>query len=180
MKSYLDQLIHHKMADLSENPRNEDASKKLMEGTYCSLLLFNKLQRILLDAYLREPTDQPAGEFEKFLKKILIRKLKRVIISGKRGRGVFCSMNRHKKVRKNVNNALGDPNETKALTSTKLRKHQATISQILRMDNGDLDQLATFISTKTHKEWYRLPSNIYQTAKVSKILILSQKNNIDQ
>lgn len=31
---------------------------------------------------------------------------------------------------------------------------------------------------KTHAEWYRLPSDIYQTAKIAKILLLSQGDNV--
>lgn len=84
--------------------------------------------------------------------------------------------------RKHVTLALGDPAKTSTLTSTKLRKHLATISQILKMDSGELEQLATFMghTSKTHSEWYRLPSDVYQTAKVSKLLMLAQNNSIDQ
>lgn len=32
----------------------------------------------------------------------------------------------------------------------------------------------------THEEWYRLPSDIYQTAKISKLLLLAQGNTINQ
>lgn len=226
MKNYLDELILNAKNNLKENCKNEEAYKKLIEGTYCSLLLFNKrrvgeLQRILLDTYLKVPKNQPSGEFEKLLsptEKILINKLKRIVIRGKRGRGVpvlfdkvtqegldltiqhrnnffethnpylfgvchseSCISGYHV-FRKHVNQALGDQNKTATLTSTKLRKHLATISQILKMGNEDLEQLATFMghTTKTHNEWYRLPSDIYQTAKVSKILLLAQNNTIDK
>ncbi|CAH0563045.1 unnamed protein product [Brassicogethes aeneus] len=49
------------------------------------------------------------------------------------------------------------------------------------MDNGEREQLATFMghTSKTHNEWYRLPSDIYQTAKVSNILVMAQKNSIE-
>lgn len=79
--------------------------------------------------------------------------------------------------KKHVQLALGDKHKTAVLTSSKLRKHLATIAQILKMNNEDLEQLATFMghTTKTHNEWYKLTSDIYQTAKVSKILLLAQK-----
>lgn len=82
--------------------------------------------------------------------------------------------------RKHVINALNDPSKTATLTSTKLRKHLATISQILRMGQEELEQLASFMghTTKTPQEWYRLPQDLYQIAKVSKVLLMSQKSSI--
>lgn len=84
--------------------------------------------------------------------------------------------------RKHASFGLGDPSKTSSLTSTKLRKHLATITQILKMDTDDLEQLASFMghTMKTHSEWYRLPSDVYQTAKVSKILLHAQNNSIDK
>lgn len=35
-------------------------------------------------------------------------------------------------------------------------------------------------TTKTHNEWYRLPPDIHQTAKVSKMLLLPQNSCICQ
>ncbi|KAK9717198.1 Transposase IS4 [Popillia japonica] len=63
----------------------------------------------------------------------------------------------------------------------KIRKEVAAVN-VLNMGNGELEQLATLMghSTKTHSEWYRLPSDLYQTAKVSKILLLAQNNSIDR
>lgn len=226
MKMYLDELLLNAKIKLSQNNKDEDAYKTIIEGSYCSLLLFNKrrvgeLQRILLNTYLNVQKNEPSGDFEKLLsptEKILIKKLKRIVIRGKRGRGVpvlfdkvtiealelavrlrnnfyesyntylfgtchseSCISGYHV-FRKHVQFALGDPNKTRSLTSTKLRKHLATMAQILKMDNEDLEQLASFMghTTKTHNEWYRLPSDIYQTAKVSKILLLAQNNSVDQ
>lgn len=171
------------------------------------------------EAHINE--DIASGDFEKLLspaEKIYIKKLKRIVIRGKRGRGVpvlfdqrtkealdltiSCRSNFHQisniylfelcstegpisgyhVFRKHVTKALGDPKKVASLTSTKLRKHLATISQILKMDNEELEQLAGFMghSTKTHQEWYRLPSDIYQTAKVSKVLLMSQKTSIEK
>lgn len=62
------------------------------------------------------------------------------------------------------------------LTSTKLRKHVATISQILNLKTHELDQLATFIghNIEVHREFYRLPEETLQMAKVSRILFALQ------
>lgn len=226
MKNYLDNLISESKIKLQLNNKDNSAYKALIEGTYCSLLLFNKrrvgeLQRILLDTYVKHQDTKPSGEFERLLspsEKILIKSLKRIVIRGKRGRGVpvlidkvtqegidlilehrnnfFATYNPYlfgrcnsescisgyHVFRNHVSRALGDSKKTQSLTSTKLRKYLATISQILKMKNEDLEQLATFMghTTKTHNEWYRLPSDIYQTAKVSKILLLAQNNSIEQ
>lgn len=226
MKNYLDQLILNSKVKLTADNKDISAFKNLIEGTYCSLLLFNKrrvgeLERIPLASYLTHQSHTPSGEFEKLLspsEKILVKSLKRLVIRGKRGRGVpvlfdkatqegidlsikhrdhffpthnlylfgVCNtescISGYHTFRKHVNLALGDSKKAASLTSTKLRKHLATISQILKMGSEDLEQLATFMghTTKTHTEWYRLPSDIYQTAKVAKDLLLAQNNSIEQ
>nr|CAH7765631.1 unnamed protein product [Callosobruchus chinensis] len=64
-----------------------------------------------------------------------------------------------------------------ALTSTKLRKHLATLTQIFNMSENDIEQLATFMghTVNVHKQVYRLPDDIYQTAKIAKLLLLMEK-----
>lgn len=60
-----------------------------------------------------------------------------------------------------------------ALTSTKLRKHIATMSQVLSLRRHELDLLANFLGhdVRVHREFYRLPEQTLQVAKVSKLLI---------
>lgn len=226
MKIYLDEMITRSIRDLQENEKNAKAFRALNEGVFCSLLLFNRrrvgeLQRIPLQIYLNHHNSTWSKEFEKVLtpsEKLLINSLKRIVIKGKRGRGVpvlfdkisveglqvliekrniyyenyneylfalpgtqTCLSGYHV-FRKHAAVALGDVNKSKSLTSTRLRKHLATICQILKMGTDELEQLAQFMghTSKTHNEWYRLPSDIYQTAKISKILLLSQNNDINQ
>lgn len=225
MKIYLDEVIAQSIRDL-KNEKNSKAFRTLTEGVFCSLLLFNRrrvgeLQRIPLQIYLNHSDSNWSKEFEKVLtpsEKLLINTLKRIVIKGKRGRGVpvlfdkisveglqvliekrndyfehyneylfalpgtkTCLSGYHV-FRKHAALALGDVNKSKCLTSTRLRKHLATICQILKMGTDELEQLAQFMghTSKTHNEWYRLPSDIYQTAKISKILLLSQNNGINQ
>lgn len=80
-------------------------------------------------------------------------------------------------MRKYAKLALGDVKKAALLTSTKLRKHLGTIAQIFRMEKNDLEQLAQFMghTEKSHAEWYRLPNDVYQTAKVSKLLMLCKE-----
>ncbi|CAH0549886.1 unnamed protein product [Brassicogethes aeneus] len=65
------------------------------------------------------------------------------------------------------------------LTSCRLRKHIATVTQILSLKTNEIDQLAKFMghTSKTHENFYKLPQDIYQVAKVSKILQLMEKGN---
>ena len=59
------------------------------------------------------------------------------------------------------------------LTSTNLRKHVATISQILNLKNNELDSLAGFLGhdINVHRNFYRMPENTVQVAKIGKILM---------
>ena len=60
-----------------------------------------------------------------------------------------------------------------ALTSTKLRKHIGTMSQMLSLRSNELDILANFLGhdINVHREFYRLPEQTLQVAKLSKLLI---------
>jgi hypothetical protein len=56
------------------------------------------------------------------------------------------------------------------LTNTRLRKHIATTSQILNLKECELDLLAGFLGhdVRVHNNFYRLPQETLQLAKVSK------------
>ncbi|CAH0563168.1 unnamed protein product [Brassicogethes aeneus] len=66
------------------------------------------------------------------------------------------------------------------ITSNKLRKHIATIMQILSLSKDEAKQFSQFMghTEKTHNEFYELPVDIYQTAKVSKLLLMMEKGAI--
>jgi hypothetical protein len=59
------------------------------------------------------------------------------------------------------------------ITSTRLRKHVATVSQILNLGKNELDLLAQFMGhdVRVHRSYYRLPDDTLQLAKISKILV---------
>ena len=67
--------------------------------------------------------------------------------------------------------------EPDKLYSTSLRKHIATMSQILNLSENELDILARFMGhdIKVHREYYRLPDETLQIAKVSKLLLRMEK-----
>ncbi|KAL1250963.1 hypothetical protein QQF64_018759 [Cirrhinus molitorella] len=68
----------------------------------------------------------------------------------------------------------------KALTSTRLRKHAATLSTVLNMTDTEMDQLANFLGhdIRIHREFYRLPEKILQLAKISKVLMALEQGRL--
>lgn len=68
------------------------------------------------------------------------------------------------------------------LTSTKLRKHLATMTQILGLSETNLDVLAKFIGhdIRIHRQFYRLPENTVELAKVTKIMHLINTGNMSK
>jgi len=65
-------------------------------------------------------------------------------------------------------------NDPASLTSTRLRKLLATTSQVLNLQECELDLLAGFLGHDLllHRNFYRLQQDTLQLAKVSKILIV--------
>lgn len=66
------------------------------------------------------------------------------------------------------------------LRSTQLRKHIATLSQVLNLKNHEMDQVANFLGhdIRVHREFYRLPEATTQLAKISKLLIAMEKGSL--
>ncbi|MEQ2259538.1 hypothetical protein XENORESO_013403, partial [Xenotaenia resolanae] len=66
------------------------------------------------------------------------------------------------------------------LRSTQLRKHVATLSQVLNLKHNELDQVADFLGhdIRVHREFYRLPVPTTQLAKISKLLLSMEKGNL--
>ncbi|KAK2832654.1 hypothetical protein Q5P01_016543 [Channa striata] len=65
------------------------------------------------------------------------------------------------------------------LKSTQLRKHVATLSQILNLKNNELDQIADFMGDdiRVHRDFYRLPVPTTQLAKISKLHLSMEKRS---
>ncbi|XP_022089284.1 uncharacterized protein LOC110978529 [Acanthaster planci] len=196
---------------------------ELCHSLLAHVVLFNRrrsgeTERLLLGAYEKVETNrdlQPEvfnslGEVEK----VLVQKLKRIEVRGKRGRKVPILLTREMVESIDFLNAARSsagisPNNpyvfgrafcdstlpTKAseclrkfavlcraeqpstLRSTKLRKHIATMSQLLSLKENELDMLAGYMGhdVRIHREFYRLPENTLQLAKVSKVLIMMEK-----
>ena len=63
------------------------------------------------------------------------------------------------------------------LTATHVRKHLATVSQILNLKESELEVLAKFMGhhLRIHRECYCLPSDYMQVAKVLRIILAMEK-----
>lgn len=66
------------------------------------------------------------------------------------------------------------------MTSTRLRQQLATLSQVLGLSETSQDILATFLGhdIRVHRSFYRLPDDLLQTAKVSKVLHCINKGQV--
>ncbi|XP_038062636.1 uncharacterized protein LOC119733132 [Patiria miniata] len=66
------------------------------------------------------------------------------------------------------------------LRATRLRKHIATVSQVMNLQENELDLLASFLGhdVRTHREFYRMPESTLQVAKLSKVLLKMDKGDV--
>lgn len=196
------------------NKDNHIAYSLLKEVVYAQIILLNRrrpaeVAQIKVDKYAAINVNAKSGntEFENCLsesERILLNSYYRIVIRGKRGRGVPIllspDMKKHfdffislrKRFIQNDNNyifhtggngcldgtmilykyaAESGIDRPKSISATKLRKHLATITQLLHFNEKDLEQLSQFMghTLKTHCNVYRLSDNMYQTAKVSQL-----------
>ncbi|XP_027131229.1 uncharacterized protein LOC104929912 isoform X6 [Larimichthys crocea] len=63
------------------------------------------------------------------------------------------------------------------LRSTKLRKHVATLCQLLNLDHQELEQVARFMGhdMRVHCEYYRQTDKTFQVAKIGKLLFAMEQ-----
>lgn len=211
-------------SQLTNDNTNSLAFKELTENVYCRVLLLcrkspGELSRLPVKLYLKVGNKETYEEFSEVLNPtevILMKKMKRVVIKGKRKSTpvlfsedvqqhinllitcrvnfvseinpyLFCNISKtestilgYKILAKHAKLAhLAKP---EAMTSKRLRKHLATISQLFSMNDQDIEQLSTFMghSVGVHRSDYRLPDDIFQTAKVMKMLIMMENGTAGQ
>ena len=72
--------------------------------------------------------------------------------------------------------------EPKAITSTKLCKYVATVSQTAALTEVDVDWLACHLGRdiRVHREFYRPHESSTELAKVSKLLLAVDSGNINK
>ena len=63
------------------------------------------------------------------------------------------------------------------LTSTKLRKHIASTVQVVSLREHEMDGLARFLGhdLRVHRDFYRLPNDIIEIARISKLFLAAEK-----
>src|SRR5688572_2436331 len=67
-----------------------------------------------------------------------------------------------------------------SLRSTNLRKHVATLSQVLNLKENELDMLAQYMGhdIRVHRQFYRLPNDVLQTSKLAKLFLLMDSGQL--
>ena len=67
-----------------------------------------------------------------------------------------------------------------SLQATNLRKHVATLCQILNLKDHELDMLENYMGhdVRVHKQYYRLPDDVLQTSKLAKVFLLMDSGNL--
>ncbi|XP_050059864.1 uncharacterized protein LOC126551137 [Aphis gossypii] len=212
---------------LKLNHNNLQAYRELQESILAQIVLLNRrrsgeVQRILLDIYNNSFSEISQEEVLNALSPVeleLTKSFKRIVIRGKRGRGVPVLFSPHLQKRLHFLTSLREtvcfidknnpylfplPQTSEScmrvsdiirkfcknagvkhpenITSTRLRKHVATVTQLLNLSESDIEQLATFLGhTKdVHKEFYRLSDSAFQVAKMSKLLLMIEKGQGDQ
>ena len=68
------------------------------------------------------------------------------------------------------------------LTTTKLRKHVASLAQVLALKENEMDMLASFLGhdLRVHREFYRMPLDVLQVARVSKVFLACEEGRISE
>lgn len=223
LNEFLRNLAEEAFSKLLNNNIDKVSYSTLKEVLFCQIILLNRRRpaevaqltvRTYKSVNLQTKED---NEFQNCLtetEKILLKTYNRLVIRGKRGRGVpillspqmkthfdmllkirdhfvssndfvfhtsgnsfFCGTKILQKYVKNSGVARPE-----AISATKLRKHLATITQLLQFSNNDMEQLSKFMghTLKTHTSVYRMSDDIYQTAKVSKLLLLMMEKGAEQ
>lgn len=217
-KDHITKTENESYNNLKVNPNDVQAFRKLQECILAQVVLLNRrrsgeVQRILLTTYKDSSSEVSQEEITQALSSVemeLTKYFKRIIIRGKRGRGVPVLFTPHLtnrleyllKIRESINFITDDnpylfpvpqsldscmraadvirkfsqecgAKHPENITSTRLRKHVATVTQILNLSEGDLEQLATFMghTKNVHKEFYRLSDNAFQV-NIPNILLL--------
>ncbi|KAJ8948171.1 hypothetical protein NQ314_008470 [Rhamnusium bicolor] len=156
-----------------------------------------ELQRFLLHTYENSLKTENPNTYEEFsevvteAEKALMKNFKRIVIRGKRNRGVPVLFSQD--IQEHLNILLqhrlqimtqpniylfGNPRTNEPIVDYKvIKKHLATLTQLINLSESDMEQLASFMghTLGIHRSSYRLPDDVYQTAKISKLLLLMEK-----
>lgn len=222
LKDYLERNAAETFEMLKQNENDNLAYNSLKEILYCQIILLNRrrpaeVAQIKVETYKSINMNVQENEFEGCLteaERILLKSCFRMVVRGKRGKGVPILLSQNMKrqfdllirLRNNFiqNNCYifhttgrnfidgtkvlykyakrcGIQNP-QSISATRLRKHLATITQLFQFSEGDLEQLSRFMghTLQTHCNFYRLSDSTYQTAKISKLLLLASEGGLEK
>ena len=82
----------------------------------------------------------------------------------------------------NVREIEGSLRQAKSITSTKLRRYIATVSQTAALSEVDINWLVRHLGhyVHVHHDFYRLHHSTIELAKVSKLLLTVDSGNLEQ
>ena len=68
------------------------------------------------------------------------------------------------------------------LTTTRLRKSMASLAQVLGLKENEMDMVAGFMGhdLRVHREFYRMPLDVLQVARVSKLFLACDEGRISE
>ncbi|KAJ8929592.1 hypothetical protein NQ314_017699 [Rhamnusium bicolor] len=179
---------------LKINDKDVSAYNILVDTIYCRVIPLNRkrpgeLQRMLLHTYLSCGNEKAQGKRGRGVPVLFSVNVQNNIefmleyrsnFVPKENLYLFAKANSKTeingyKILSKYAQTCGAKNPT-AITSTRLEKHLATLTQIFNMTDSDIEQLAAFMghTPGVHRRSYRLPDDIYQTAKLSKLLLLME------
>ena len=66
------------------------------------------------------------------------------------------------------------------ITSTKLRKYLATVTQLMNLDSNQLEWVCNHLGhdVEVHRQFYRLPNEVLQVCKISQLLLASEQGQV--
>ncbi|CAG9763731.1 unnamed protein product [Ceutorhynchus assimilis] len=164
---------------LQEKENVTNNYKLLAECTLCLVLVFNRkrigeIQFLDIQSYEKDYSCSNSEEFLNALtefEKNMSSCFKRVVVFGKGSKPVPILFT--KQMQTYIGALLKIRKDYDIVPKTN-KKQIATILQLMNFENDEMEQIARFMghTEKTHREFYRLTEDIYQTAKVAKVLIL--------
>ncbi|KAL1448358.1 hypothetical protein WDU94_008894 [Cyamophila willieti] len=207
--------LHEKLETADDSTNIKKIWEELAETTLCHLVVFNRkrsgeISRMPpLECQFLECTSNvdydTQNETLTDVDSKLNSLLKRIVIRGKKGRGVAVlltpqllkcckALMKHRPPTKSKTYFFASNSKTYLrgsdclrvitkklnlpnITSTTLRKHIATVVGVMSLKNQDLEDLAQFLGHRldVHKEFYRISNDITQRVKIGKLLFCLSK-----
>ena len=77
---------------------------------------------------------------------------------------------------------LVDLKHPELVTGTKLRKYLATVTQLMSLNENQLEWVANHLGhdIRVHRQFYRLPDEVIQVSKISQLLLASEQGVVHQ